>query len=292
MDELELEHLVIGEKGPTIVIEIGIGNSFYNWFSFLEQIKDNYKIVIYHRAGYGNSRASKKQRTVSNIAMELNELIKKLHIEEPFILIGHSFGGLCAQQYAKMFPEKLKGIILVDATSQNFKRLYNLNLPVMYSMISLEKMIESNIDSSKKSKEELYQMFTNMIEEYESNLLKQDTESFKNFITSPTLFRTIANEFMNWERSSQLIVELGEFPTIPLMVIARDKELSAKPFIEHGIPKEEAFLHEEVWRDLQIELSHLTNKGELIIADGSDHEIHKDRPDVIIRTIERMISQL
>ncbi|MFB4166852.1 alpha/beta hydrolase [Virgibacillus sp. JSM 102003] len=291
MKEVDLECLVIGEKGPTIVIETGIGNSFYNWLPFIERIKNNCKIVIYHRAGYGNSLEAKKQRTVSNIAMELNGLLEDLQIEEKFILMGHSFGGLCAQQFAKMFPEKLKGVILVDATSHNFKRVYDLNLPVMYSMISLEKMIEGNTETSKKSKEELNQMFSPMVEEYKAVLVKKDVENFKEFITNPSLFRTIADEFMNWEQSSQLINEYGTFPDIPLIVIARDKELSAKPFIEHGIPASEAVLHEEVWRDLQVELSQLSSKGELIIAEGSDHEIHKDKPEVIVRVIESLLSK-
>ncbi|MBM7683387.1 pimeloyl-ACP methyl ester carboxylesterase [Pullulanibacillus pueri] len=286
-----LEYRVIGEKGPLIVIEIGIGNSFYSWLSFIEKIENKYKILIYHRAGYGKSPESKAQRTAGHIASELNALIDDLNIDETFILIGHSFGGLCAQQYARMFSERLKAVILLDATSHHFSRLYDLKLPVMYSLISLEKMIEENIESANKTTEELSQRFSGLIEGSKAILQNGDFENFKCFITDPTLFRTIANEFMNWDQSSQLIEDSGEFPDIPLVVIARDKELAAEPFIEHGIPKEEAFLYEAVWRDLQIELSQLSPRGEFIIAEGSDHEIHKDKPEVLIQAIERLILQ-
>ncbi|WP_430786772.1 alpha/beta fold hydrolase [Virgibacillus flavescens] len=284
-----MEYFVIGKGHQTIVIEIGIGNSFYNWFPFIDQIKGDYKIVIYHRAGYGNSRESAKSRTAVNIAEELNELIEELDIEEKFLLLGHSFGGLCAQQYAKMYPKKLIGVILVDATSPNFQRLYDLHLPVMYTMISLDKIIESNIESSQKATKELSDTFSEMVKEYKNFLSEKDGENFREFISNPLLFRTVANEFSNWAKSSQLIKESGEFPNIPLTVIARDKEFAATPYIEHGIPSSEATLHEEVWRELQIELAGLSSKGKLVIAEDSDHEIHRDRPDILIQSIEEML---
>ena len=84
-------------------------------------------------------------------------------------------------------------------------------------------------------------------------------------------------------------IKSGEaFPDIPLIVIARDEELSAKPYIEHGIPEAEAVLHERVWRELQVELAGLSNIGELVIAEASDHEVHKDQPGVIVESLERL----
>lgn len=288
MEKLDLEYKVYGEGDSTIVIESGIGCSFYDWYPLVQKIKKDFKVVLYHRSGYGNSPDSTNTRTTMNIARELHYLLDQIGISEKFTLLGHSFGGLCVQQYAKMYPNQLNSIVLVDSTSPNFKQLYNLDIPVMNSLISIDKMIESNRTSSSKSKEELLKTFQFVVEEQEKILPQSMVRNFKEFISNPLLFKKIAEEFANWEASSEIITEMSEFPNIPLLVMARDKELSATPFIEHGIPENEAVLYEQVWRNLQVELSKLSSKGKFIIAEKSDHEIHKDRPDIIIEELYKL----
>jgi predicted alpha/beta hydrolase family esterase len=286
---LGLEYKVLGNGQETLIIETGIGNSFYSWYPLIKEISNNFRVVLYHRAGYGKSPSSDKPRSTNFIVEELNLLIENLGVKHKFILMGHSFGGLCAQHFARMYPQKIKGLILVDSTSCSFNKLYELDLPVMKSLISIEKMVESNKKTSKKSKEAIKNSFVNMIKEYELILSESELQDFEEFITNPLLFKTIAEEFENWAQSSECIKEMGEFPNIPMKVIARDKEISAKPFVDYGIPKEEAVLYEECWYQLQVELSQLSSRGELIIADQSDHEIHKDRPDIIMQCLESLL---
>jgi hypothetical protein len=101
---------------------------------------------------------------------------------------------------------------------------------------------------------------------------------------TPHFYKTVAEEFENWSNSGEEIKSGEAFPDIPLIVIARDEELSAKPYVEHGISEAEAILHERVWRELQVELAGLLSKGELVIAEGSDH---KDRPGVIVECLRK-----
>jgi len=141
--------------------------------------------------------------------------LNKIGIKDKFILVGHSFGGLCVQHYAKMYPYKLKGIMLIDSTSFNFKQLYMLDTPVMNSLIAIDKMVESNINSSKKSKEELKQQNRNIISDYENRISDVDMKSVEEFFTSSTLYKTIAEEFQNWDIDSNEIKSIPEFPNIP-----------------------------------------------------------------------------
>ncbi|MEI2665706.1 hypothetical protein [Rossellomorea sp. LJF3] len=108
------------------------------------------------------------------------------------------------------------------------------------------------------------------------------------FLTNPVLYQTIADEFTNWSTSCTEIKSGKSFPNIPLIVIARDEELSAKPYIEYGIPEEEALLHEQEWRELQLGLAQLSEMGELVIAEGSDHEVHKDQPGIVVECLQRL----
>lgn len=287
--ELDLEYKVFGTGEKILLIEIGIGSSIYKWFPFVKNIMKDFTIIMYHRAGYGSSRISKNPRTTKNISYELNKFIESLGIKEKVTIMGHSFGGLCALHYVMLFPDKVNGLILLDSTSPNFNRLYNLDIPVMNSLISIDQMVQSNLDNSYKSKEELRNLYNQSIDDCHGILTKNEVIRFEEFITSPNMFKTVAEEFQNWESSSESIKELGEFPNIPLTVIARDIEASVNAFVQHNIPEEEAVKYEKVWRELQIGLSQLSTKGELIIADRSDHGIHLDRPDIVIQGLKRFL---
>ncbi|WP_027632078.1 alpha/beta fold hydrolase [Clostridium hydrogeniformans] len=289
MNELNFDYKIIGKGKTVLVIETGIGSSFYDWYSLVEDLKEDFTIVLYHRCGYGKSQDPKTSRTTKNISEELDSLLEKIGIKDKFILIGHSFGGLCVQHYAKIYPYKLKGIMLIDSTSFNFEQLYMLDTPVMKSLISIDKMVESNINSSKKSKEELREQNRDIISAYENRVSDSDMKLVEEFFTSSRLHKTIAEEFQNWDIDSNEIKDIDEFPNIPLIVIARDNKVTERGWVKYNIPEKEAILYENQWRKLQIELSELSEEGGLIIAENSDHEIYLDRPDLIIQSLKTLI---
>ncbi|EQB88441.1 hypothetical protein M918_24355 [Clostridium sp. BL8] len=290
MIEMDLEYKILGKGKTVLVIETGIGGSFYDWYSIVEDLKEDFTVVLYHRCGYGKSQTPKTPRTTKNIAEELNCLLESIGIKERFILMGHSFGGLCVQHYAKMYPYKLKGIVLLDSTSFNYKQLYMLHTPVMNSLIEIDKMVESNIDSSKKSKEELRQQNRSIISAYENLISDEDMKAVEEFFTSAMLHKTIAEEFENWHIDSNEIRSIPEFPNIPLIVIARDNKVAEKEWIKYNILEKEAILYEDQWRKLQIELSRLSEQGRLVIAENSEHEIYLERPDIVINSLKTLIS--
>lgn len=289
MNELDLEYKIIGKEATMLVIETGIGGSFYDWYSIVQQLQEYFTIVLYHRCGYGNSQVPKTSRTTKNIAKELNCLLDKINIKDKFILVGHSFGGLCVQHYAKMYAHRLKGIMLIDSTSFNFKQLYMIDTPMMNSLISIDSMIESNLNSSKKSKEELSHQNISIISAYENRLSDADMKSVEEFFTSSTLHKTIAEEFQNWNNDSNEIKSVAEFPNIPLIVIARDSKVTERGWVKYGVPEKEAILYENEWYKLQSELSKLSDEGRLKIAENSDHEIYLDRPDIVINYLKTLL---
>jgi pimeloyl-ACP methyl ester carboxylesterase len=288
MNELNLEYKVIGNGKNVLAIETGIGGSMYDWFSIAQEVKEDFTIVLYHRAGYGKSKESNAPRTTRNIASELHNLLERIGIKDKLILMGHSFGGLCVQQYAKMYPNKLNGIILIDSTSFNFKRLYMLNNPVMNSLIAINKLIEHNFNSSKKSKDELKKQNEGMISTYRKTIPEKEMTDVEDFFTNPVLYKTMAEEFNNWENDSEDIKSIPCFPEIPLIVIARDNKVAENYWIKYNIPEGEALLYEAEWRNLQIELSRLSAKGELIIAENSDHEVYLDKPEIIVQCLKTL----
>ncbi|MFA1822917.1 alpha/beta fold hydrolase [Virgibacillus oceani] len=121
----------IGNKGRPVVILTGMGCSFYEWYNVAESIGKSHKVIMFHRPGLGLSEIGTEDRNTQAVVNELYDIIHQLELSEPVILVGHSYGGLCVQHYAKEHPEQIAGIVLVDSTSVDLKQLDDLDLPVL-----------------------------------------------------------------------------------------------------------------------------------------------------------------
>jgi pimeloyl-ACP methyl ester carboxylesterase len=110
----KIAYEIYGEGETTIVIDVCLGSCSAEWWHIAKDLSKNFKMLVFDRAGYGTSTVSTLERTPKNVAAELNELLSKLNIKEKIILVGHSQGGLYSVQYALMYPEKVKGMVLVD----------------------------------------------------------------------------------------------------------------------------------------------------------------------------------
>jgi pimeloyl-ACP methyl ester carboxylesterase len=103
-----------GSGEPTVLFEAGIGATHLNWRQVQDSISQLAGTVSYDRAGLGWSSSCCSPRTPQNIAVELHEALQRADIKPPYILVGHSFGGLVVRRYALLFPNEVAGIVLVD----------------------------------------------------------------------------------------------------------------------------------------------------------------------------------
>jgi pimeloyl-ACP methyl ester carboxylesterase len=101
-------------SGPTVIFESGIAATSQNWLRVQESVASFTRAVSYDRGGLGWSSACASARTPTNIARELHELLQQADIPGPYVLVGHSFGGLVVRRYAAMFPDEITGVVLVD----------------------------------------------------------------------------------------------------------------------------------------------------------------------------------
>jgi len=103
-----------GSGSPTVLFESGIAATNLNWYRIQEEISKTTATVSYDRAGLGWSSPCLTPRTPSNIAVELHNMLQKAGIESPYVLVGHSFGGLVMRRYAVLYPDEVAGVVLVD----------------------------------------------------------------------------------------------------------------------------------------------------------------------------------
>jgi len=110
----QLYVLEAGVGEPTVLFESGIGATNLNWRRIQQAVAEFTGTASYDRGGLGWSSPCRTARTPRNIAAELHEMLQRGGIKPPYILVGHSFGGLVMRRYALDHPEDVVGMVLVD----------------------------------------------------------------------------------------------------------------------------------------------------------------------------------
>jgi pimeloyl-ACP methyl ester carboxylesterase len=113
-DRRRLYLLEKGSGEATVLFESGIAATNLNWFHIQEKVSQFANTASYDRSGLGWSSPCRTARTPSNIAVELHKLLSGARIDPPYILVGHSFGGLVMRKFALLYPDEVTSIILVD----------------------------------------------------------------------------------------------------------------------------------------------------------------------------------
>ncbi|WP_171051645.1 alpha/beta fold hydrolase [Alteribacter natronophilus] len=116
-------------KLPAVVLESGYGDDSGTWDPVVHSLSQLTKVFTYDRAGLGRSGPPPEgSRTSRDMVAELKELLEHSSVEPPFVLVGHSFGGVNAQLYAAAYPDDVCGLLLVDATPGDYRERF---LPLM-----------------------------------------------------------------------------------------------------------------------------------------------------------------
>jgi pimeloyl-ACP methyl ester carboxylesterase len=101
-------------SAPTLVLEAGLMSTVLSWSNLQQELCKSFHVVSYDRAGLGWSDLGPMPRTADRIVDELHALLEKAAIRPPYILVGHSFGGLTMPVFATRFPNEVVGVVLVD----------------------------------------------------------------------------------------------------------------------------------------------------------------------------------
>lgn len=255
-----------GQGSPTVILEAGLNDFFVSWSKVQPEIAGLTSVCSYDRAGLGWSEASPHPRTSDVMVDELHSLLVKSRIEGPYILVGHSFGGILMRQFAQKYPEEVRGIVLVDsAHEQQVMRLPSLaataeqfadQFRTLSTMSSLGMMALSPATIPNRGfPDEAYRQYQAVL---------ATTGYFDGAIAESATFYAGALE---------LPESLGD---VPLIVLS------------HGLADDGQVQFEQEWTGMQRELAGLSSKGRQVIAEESGHYIQLDQPGLVIKAILEM----
>jgi pimeloyl-ACP methyl ester carboxylesterase len=103
-----------GEGSPAVVLDAALGASSVSWSLVQPLLAATTRVCSYDRAGFGWSDAGPMPRTAGRMADELRTLLGRAGVAPPYVLVGHSFGGLVMRIFAARRPAETAALVLVD----------------------------------------------------------------------------------------------------------------------------------------------------------------------------------
>ena len=124
-----LQLLVGGQGSPAVIFEGGFGAGIASWSTVQKDVAAFTQTVSYDRAGLGQSDPGPKPRSAKQIATELHAALQKSGIKPPYVMVGHSFGGIYVRVFADMYPTEVAGMVLIDPSQESFNDWLIKNQP-------------------------------------------------------------------------------------------------------------------------------------------------------------------
>jgi pimeloyl-ACP methyl ester carboxylesterase len=110
------EYALIIKKSPVVIFENGLGAHMLGWNKVFTEIGKEATVFAYNRPGYGKSDMASTPRDGARIVDELRANLQSKGLQPPYVLVGHSLGGLYVQLFARKYPDDVVGLVLVDST--------------------------------------------------------------------------------------------------------------------------------------------------------------------------------
>jgi pimeloyl-ACP methyl ester carboxylesterase len=273
-----------GEGSPAVILDSGAGHPGYAWAHIQPEIAKFTRACWYDRAGEGWSDPGPFPRTSAASAKDLHELLQRAGVAAPYVLVGHSLGGLNVRVYNGLYPNEVAGMVLVDsAHEEEPKRApkfmlgptlpqslwYPLHLTVRAAeRFGLVRLLSPSVplpdDPTQRTRAQIVEA------------LRQQPKSVANRSGDATVPESYAQ--------AHAAAGLGDRP---LIVLTRGKPLSPS-----GNPEmdRQSAAYEQVWmHELQAQLARLSTRGRQVIVESSGHGVPEEAPAAVIDAVREVV---
>jgi pimeloyl-ACP methyl ester carboxylesterase len=256
-----------GTGSPTVVIDAGLGAWSLEWSRVQAEVAKTTRVCTYDRAGMGYSEAGPLPRNAEQFAKELHTLLERANIAGPYVLAGHSLGGLPVRVFVHNYPTEVAGVVLIDSMSprqmtqppseiesKTPAQSSGVSLPSLLARIGLVRVLARQLITQ--------------------NLPAEAQPAYTAFSVTPRSVQAWVDEGAGLQESLAQADAVKSFGDLPLIVLT-------------GVIDEQAG-----WQDWQVELLPLSSNSQQIVVENSGHNIHLDQPEAAVTAIADMVSQL
>ena len=260
-----------GQGSPTVIVEQGVGSQSLAWAPLNERMSAITTICAYDRAGMGYSDPLDQPMPAAEAVRRLHALLERAGITDDIVLVGWSMGGMYSREYYRQFPDKVKGMVLVDSSHE--QQLSRMGDPDVGYVNPLRKEQYLAPFGWIRLRGEIQERFANspLPPSIRDRLIAINLKSHM-----PRTMVLEGDAFRADLRANRTPPSLGN---LPLIVLSEGKPNI--PFMQE---------HIQTWFQLQEELTQLSTHGRHIVATQSAHAIHRTEPDLIFNAVREVVS--
>jgi pimeloyl-ACP methyl ester carboxylesterase len=281
-----------GKGDQTIVFESGLMSTVLSWQGIQDELAGKFRVICYDRAGMGWSDLGPFPRTADRIVDELHVLLERAGVPPPFLLVGHSFGGLTMPLFAARYGSEVSGVVLVDPVapaewnppSQNDKKRIRVGSKVCRRAAALSRfgilrfiLLLIHSGASRVGNRLVRLISKDAPADSASttspwfwSLPSSEREMAAVFWIQQKFCLTVASQLENLPESAASVAALGSFSDKPVVI------LSAKITPEHR-------------REEHIVITKRLPRSRHVTAEKSGHWIMIDQPDLLMSVIKEVV---
>ncbi|KAF2130131.1 alpha/beta-hydrolase [Dothidotthia symphoricarpi CBS 119687] len=268
-------------KDPVVLFISGVASDALNWQAVVRLL--GLRSYTYDRSGYHNSESSPLAPSAENIALELSLLIEKAPIQNPLILVGHSWAGVLTHEYIALKGiDQIAGLVLVDANHERASLVMGVNDPILWTVAAdVEPYSAWGVEAEHRLTQEEWDAFraAEATEKFKLIMCKED----ENYMPS---FETL--------RKKELSKKQPLLTVKPVHVIVGTRSRDWTGLYKAGVAKgngteeQRSYVRELIKaidaknEGLMREFLKLSTKSELVFATKSGHFVQMTQPEIVV----------
>ncbi len=265
-------HLVVmGEDTgqPAVILEAGMASFSSNFYWIQSELATATRVVAYDRAGLGWSDPAPEPQDAQQSAHDLHAALQAADIQSPYVVAGHSYGGLVVRAFTDLYPNEVVGMVLVDASHPD----QWVHMPVSREgKVNAQSMIISGILARFG-----VVRFFHLEKSLSAGLPERPAAEMQAILAQPQPWKIGGEVLMIWnDRSRPQINQARRLGDLPLAVLS----VTEQPYFA------------DVLTSLQADLSTLSSNSIHYILQGATHEglvAEQEHARVVAATIRQVL---
>ncbi len=242
---------------PVVVFESGLGTPLGNWDTIFDEVARQAPGVAYDRPGIGDSPPNEEMPTLQNVTNRLRKILQSLKLPPPYLLVGHSLGGVYVRGFALYYPQELAGLVIIDPADFT-ETCANLGLPWREVGFSQGKV--------------------------DTLVLERKTGKYKPNAKAPIAIQREGEVLFDLRQAEFAQFRRTPLPNIPVAIVTSGRY---DPF-PGAAPYDEALFKAKMKHRIErwTNLMNTIPKGRLFYSASAGHFVHRDDPMLAVASIE------
>ena len=284
----------MGEGSPTVILIPGLGDfAGISWSGVQPQMAETTRVCAWDRPGWGLSDGAEGEHTIETSTAALEAALATGAITGPYVLVGHSYGGYESLLYADRHPDRVAGMVMVDASVPDQRAI-------------MERVGQTVPDAGSHPLINTFRKCAAAIRAGAVKLGGPDPDNcityppffpdglakaFGEKVSNPVQYQTMASFLTNATEGSTVVVNPARnYGDMPLLVITATVQPPPPP----DMPAEQraaadAFFEE--WSRAHDQLAALSSRGVNMRVPGANHYIQRSKPQVVIDAVEAVVAE-